>query len=287
MRSIWGSLGYMSHGCAPHDGPFRVTTTQKMSEPTPTTHKYDCIVVGSGHAGSCAALSAVEHGCARVLLLDKCPEAWAGGNGFFTAGAHRTVHAGLADLLPLVENVPPELASRVNVEPYTAEQFTDDIARLSGGRSDAQLVRAVVEGSRAAVEWLRWSVGVPFTLSFNRQAYEVDGRHMFWGGMALSARDGGKGLIAAHRATLQRVGVEMWFEAPARELICKDGGVVGVVVERDKKRECAYAAAIVLAAGGYESSTALRKLHLGERWENARVSSDASASLFEFIVRCL
>jgi FAD binding domain len=36
---------------------------------------YDYIVIGSGHAGSCAAHSTAEHGCTRVLLLDKCPEA--------------------------------------------------------------------------------------------------------------------------------------------------------------------------------------------------------------------
>lgn len=44
---------------------------------------YDCILVGSGHAGSCTALSAVEHGCRpeRVLIIEKAPEEWVGGNG--------------------------------------------------------------------------------------------------------------------------------------------------------------------------------------------------------------
>jgi succinate dehydrogenase/fumarate reductase flavoprotein subunit len=251
-----------------------VQCVTKMSEPASAEPHdlYDCIVIGSGHAGSCAALSAAEHGCTRVLLLDKCPEAWAGGNGFFTAGAHRTVHAGLSDLLPLVDNVPPSLVARIDVEPYTTEQFTDDIMRLSSGQSDARLVCTVVQRSREAIEWLKRSVGVPFTLSFNRQAYEVDGRQKFWGGMALSTRDGGKGLIAAHRAALQRVCVETWFEVPARELICKDGAVVGVVVEKEGKREEVCATTVVLAAGGYESNAALRKQHLGKGWENAHVS---------------
>jgi len=53
---------------------------------------------------------------------------------------HRTVHTGLAGVLLLVENFPPALAFRFNVEPYAAEQFTDDIMRLSGGRSDVWLV---------------------------------------------------------------------------------------------------------------------------------------------------
>ncbi|KAI0301109.1 hypothetical protein B0F90DRAFT_1628674 [Multifurca ochricompacta] len=239
--------------------------------PGSATQNYDCIVIGSGHAGSCAALSAVEHGCTRVLLIDKCPETWVGGNGFFTAGAHRTVHGGLSDLLLLVENAPSELVPRIDIDPYTADQFTNDIMRLSGGRSDADLVRTVVEGSRESIEWLKRTVGVSFTLSFDRQAYEVDGRQKFWGGMALSTRDGGKGLIAAHRIALRRAGVETWFDTPARELVCKEGVVMGVVVEREEKLESVHAAAVVLAAGGYESSATLRKQHLGDGWENARV----------------
>ena len=77
------------------------------AENTPSLD-WDVVVIGSGHAGSCAALSAVDHGAPapRVLILDKCPAEWAGGNGFFTAGAHRTVHGGLADLLPLVSPHP-------------------------------------------------------------------------------------------------------------------------------------------------------------------------------------
>lgn len=52
----------------------------------------ECIVVGSGHAGSCAALSAVEHGCRpdRVLIIEKAPEEWVGGNGYAFVSLFRT-----------------------------------------------------------------------------------------------------------------------------------------------------------------------------------------------------
>ncbi|THH03008.1 hypothetical protein EW146_g10521, partial [Bondarzewia mesenterica] len=160
---------------------------------------FDCIVIGSGNAGSSAAISAVENGCKRVLLVDKCPEEWVGGNGYFTAGAFRTVHGGLNDLLAIVRNVLPELASKIDIAPYTDKDFTDDINRMSGGRSDPRLVKVVVDESRDAIAWLA-EHDIPFTLAFNRQAYEVDGRQKFWGGLALSTEDGGKGLIRAHQA---------------------------------------------------------------------------------------
>ena len=117
-------------------------------ETTSPSRDYDCIVVGSGHAGSCAALAAHDAGCKRVLIVDKCPPEWVGGNGYFTAGAHRTVHGGLADLLPLVRNVPPRAAETIDMAPYTAEEFAGDINRLGSGQADPALVKAVVEGSR-------------------------------------------------------------------------------------------------------------------------------------------
>jgi len=100
--------------------------------------------------------------------------------------------------------------------------------------------------------------------------------------MALSTRDGGMGLVTAHRAALRRASVKTWFEASGRELIQKDGAVVGIVVEREGKRHRAHAAAVVLAAGRYELSTALRKQHLGDKWENARVSCNISHTLPPF-----
>ena len=122
-----------------------------MSAEVPTELTFDCVVVGSGHAGSCAALSARDGGCSRVLIVDKCPPEWVGGNGFFTAGAHRTVHGGLADLLPLVRNVPPAIADTIDMEPYTAEDFTKDINRLGNDRADPALVKAVVDTGKPTI----------------------------------------------------------------------------------------------------------------------------------------
>ncbi|KAL4267698.1 FAD/NAD(P)-binding domain superfamily protein [Pleurotus pulmonarius] len=233
-----------------------------------TGYHYDCIVVGSGHAGSCAAISAVQAGCKRVLMVEKAPEEWVGGNGYFTAGAHRTVHGGLHDLLPFVQNV---TAEQVDMEPYTAEDFTADIMRVGANKPSPALVKAVVDGSREAIEWLAESIGITFVFSFNRQAYVVDGKQKFWGGMVLSVEDGGKGLIAAHRRALAKHGVEVWFDSPVTELLTADDGVVGVVAQRDGEYVQIYAPATILAAGGFEANRQMRAEHLGGNWERAKV----------------
>ncbi|KAG1848750.1 FAD binding domain-containing protein [Suillus subalutaceus] len=235
-----------------------------------STH-YDCIVVGSGHAGCSAALAAVEAGCTSVLIVEKAPHDWVGGNGYFTAGAHRTVHGGLQDLLPIVRNVTPEQASKIDMDPYTVEDFIGDIKRLGQDKPDAKLVRSMVESSREAVEWLARIIGIPFILSFHRQAYEVNGRQKFWGGMALSTEDGGKGLIKAHMKALEKAGVEIWFESPAVRLRVEKGTITGLVVQTDGMELDLSASSVVLAAGGYESSSELRAKHLGSEWEKARV----------------
>lgn len=238
-------------------------------------HTFDCVVVGSGNAGSCAALSAKDSGCSRVLIVDKCPASWVGGNGYFTAGAARTVHSGLQDLLPIVHNVPPssDLASKIDVDPYTAQDFFNDIMRLSDNKSDAGLVKALVDNSRDAVQWLADRVKVPFTFSFNRQAYVVDGRHRFWGGLALSTENGGKGLIEAHLQALKEAGIETWFDSPAVELIRVDENIKGIVVEKNGERVYIDTPSVILACGGFEASRELRGQHLGQHWAAAKVWS--------------
>ena len=60
-------------------------------------------------------------------MVDKCPPDWVGGNGYFTPGTHRTVHGGLEDLLPIVRDVPNEIADSIDIKPYTREEFSQDI----------------------------------------------------------------------------------------------------------------------------------------------------------------
>ncbi|KAF2711010.1 tricarballylate dehydrogenase [Pleomassaria siparia CBS 279.74] len=232
----------------------------------------DLLIIGSGNAGFSAALSAVESGATSVLLIDKCPQSWAGGNTYFTAGAFRTVHNGLSDLLDIVNNVNEETARIVDIPEYSNQAFLGDMERVTDGRCNKELARVLVEDSLETVKWLK-KLGVRFQLSFNRQAYLVEGRWKFWGGLHIKTQDGGKGLVEDYLTVAKKRGIKVQFDTAGKKiLINKDTGAVeGLLVEQDGKEQVIKCKVIVMAAGGFEADPKLRELHLGPGWDKARV----------------
>jgi precorrin 3B synthase CobZ len=234
----------------------------------------DVIVIGSGNAGFSAAASAIEAGSTSVIVLEKAPKEWAGGNSTFTAGAYRTVFHGLNDVLPLVNNVSPEVAGKIDMEPYSEKDFLGDLERICAGRSEKDLAAALVGESNETTKWLAKN-GIRFQLSFNRQAYEIDGRFKFWGGMVLKVEDGGKGLTRQHQENCKRLGVDVRYSSPVVDVLKnKRGDVIGVTV-RDGPTGVSYdlwaRGGVVLAAGGFESNPQMRVQHLGPGWDLAYV----------------
>ncbi len=232
----------------------------------------DVLVVGGGNAGFSAAVSAAETGAKRVMIIDICPEDWAGGNSYFTAGAMRTVHGGLDDLLPIVNNVDSELAKTIDLEPYTKENYQADMERVCLGRSDPRLRDILINESNDAVKWLAKN-GIRYQLSFNRQAFLVDGRYKFWGGLHIKTEDGGKGLIEDHKRAAQAHGIKFYFSTPATALHKdpKSGAVTSVSIEHNGKPSTIKAKAVILAAGGFESNPRMRSQYLGPGWDLAYV----------------
>lgn len=239
---------------------------------TSIPNEVDVLIIGGGNAGFCSAISAAESAARRVLLIDSCPEEWAGGNSYFTAGAFRTVHHGLADMLPIVNNVDQATVSRIDMEPYTGDDFADDISRICVGRSDPDLSRTLISDSNGAVKWLA-KHGVRFQLSFNRQAYEINGRFKFWGGMCLKTQDGGKGLIADEKQAAERLGVQVLFGTAAKRLIVNPAtkAVGSVILENAAEEREIRTGAVILAAGGFEANPRMRAQYLGPGWDFAKV----------------
>lgn len=233
-----------------------------LSNPDLLQQTWDIIIVGTGAAALSSALSAVTstQPPPRVLLVDKAPQEWAGGNGYFTAAAYRTQHNGLEDLLPLVSNVAKELEDKIDLPAYTEENFHADLQRVTEGRSSKTLGEYLVKESLSLVRWLKEVGGVEWWLSFRRQAYEVDGRWVFWGGLHLTVSEGGKGLIRALLSAVERYECLISYDTDVHKILQNEQGeICGVVVRKDGELREILSRSVILCAGGFEANPAMRK----------------------------
>ncbi len=232
---------------------------------------FDVVVVGGGNAALCAALAARERG-ARVLLLEKAPLAERGGNSYFTAGGFRFAHAGLDDLRKdVIPDLTPAEAAAVEVPPYPEGQFYDDLLRLTEHCTDPELADLLVTASRPTVVWMR-THGVRWILMLGRQSYRVGAVHRFWGGLAVEAVGGGRGLVDVLYDRAARLGIEVRYETKATALRLDARGAIRGLEVRDREGFAGVAArAVVLASGGFEANPEWRTRYLGPGWELARV----------------
>lgn len=230
--------------------------------------KSDVLVVGGGNAGFAAALAAAERG-RKVVLLEKARKAASGGNSFYTAGATRISHDGLQELIEFVE--PDERHAASEVPAYTAAEYLADLSKVAEGRNDPELSAVLVNESNPTLRWLQ-GMGLKYRLMYERQAYRTqDGGYLFWGGLHVGNVGGGKGLMADHRAAAERMGVEVIYDCAATGLVQEDGRVCGVRYRGSSEEGELRAESVILASGGFEASPELRRQHLGEGWQNAKV----------------
>lgn len=230
---------------------------------------YDVIVVGGGNAAFCTALSAREQG-AKVVMLERAPEDERGGNSRFTAGAMRVVYDGVDDLLELVPDLTEDELANTDFGAYTADKYFDDMGRVTDYRTDPDLVELLVRRSHPTLKWMR-EKGVRFMPMWNRQAFKVDGKFRFWGGLTVEAWGGGPGLVESLTEIANKEGIEIRYGARAKALIADDDGVHGVRVRQDGKTADLAAKSVVLAAGGFEANSEMRTRYLGPGWELAKV----------------
>lgn len=229
----------------------------------------DVIVVGGGNAAFTAAHAAAVRG-RKVLLLEKAPRELFGGNSYYTAGATRIAHNGLADLADFIE--PDERHAVTEVPAYSVEDYVKDMEKVTGGRNDAALTEVLAAESAAGLRWLH-SLGLRYRLMYERQAYErPDGTYLFWGGLHVGNVGGGEGLMHDHLRVAERLGAEVRFGQDVVGLVAEGGAVVGVTVREEGGAVVRLRAeSVILAAGGFEASRELRAEHLGPGWENAKV----------------
>ncbi len=231
--------------------------------------KHDVIVVGGGNAALCAALSAREHG-AKVLLLERAPEDRRGGNTAYTGGGFRMVHHGVETVKSVVPDLSEGEITNTDFGEYTAEQYLDDLGRVTQYYCDPDLAETLVLNSTETVQWL-YGRGVRFVPRFGRYAFKHEGKFKFFGGTVVETAGGGRGLVQAEYKAAEKHGVNIRYGTQATGLLRGRDGVQGVRVVASSSEEEISAKAVVLASGGFEANREWRTRYLGPGWDMAKV----------------
>jgi tricarballylate dehydrogenase len=227
------------------------------------------VVVGGGNAGLCAALSAREQGAA-VTVLERAPQEAKGGNSTFTAGAMRVAYEGVEDLLTLMPDLDESQLAITDFGSYPKTAFLDDLARVTEYRTDPELASLLVDESLPTLQWMQGK-GVRFLPIYGRQAFQVDGRFKFWGGLTVEVSGGGPGLVDSLTRAALAAGVEIRYGARAVSLLADDEGVQGVRIRQEGRTSDLAADAVVLASGGFQANAEMRARYLGPNWDLAKV----------------
>lgn len=202
-------------------------TKQETAEKTDETIDVDLVVVGAGGAGMTAAITAKQAG-KDVIILEKM--AYVGGNTTKATGGMNAAETHYQDEQGIEDSV---------------EQFVEDT--MAGGKemNNIDLVTTMAENSSSAIDWLD-EIGAPLPkVSFSGGATNA----------RIHAPEDGSGvgeyLVSAFSKTVEDLGIEVYLETKATELMTEDGKVVGVKAESSDKNYTINAKAVVLATGGF------------------------------------
>lgn len=226
-----------------HDGPPPIEfmyrgipkLTSKEVPPSGETQA-DIIVVGCGGSGIPAAVSAFEHGAKRVVIIEK--QKRAGGNSVMARGLFACESSVLRQAM---------------VKSDKDEIFSNAVNWHHHYRINGRILRAWINQSGDTIEWLK-ARGLEFEVgTTQRMTYDIDPH---WHCVKQGTMAGPMGRLTAE---LIERGADFYTETEVKELLMKDGAVVGVKAEKDGVCFTIHASAVILASGGFLSNTELVK----------------------------
>ena len=234
-----------------------------------TSPRYDVIVVGAGNAALTAALSARQQG-ARVLVLEKAPEAERGGNSTFAGGIFRFAYDGIEDMKPLRQDLSAGDWDLVDVGSYSPDRYRADLMRVTEGQANPELTHTLIHESYPTMVWMT-ELGVVWEWSIV-WSFKTGERQTFNPGTAIQAKAKGYGLVQYLFASAQRAGIDIAYQSKMVGFLQDTSGrVTGVRVKTPNGTEDAPAGAVVLGSGGFESNAEMRARYLGPGWDQVKV----------------
>ncbi len=236
-------------GCSASTSTSETTEETTVKEHNPSsTETVDVVVVGSGTAGTCAALRAAELG-KSVLCIEK--NSGLGGTSCFAEG-----------LCGIGSAFQAELGIEVDPAAVLADTLNYHHYACSG-----PVVRAFINNCGETIDWLM-EQGVSFvSVEALGESYQV------W---HLPADETG---AATHMETVldilqpnaEAAGAEFRTSCPMTDLAVTDGVVTGVYAEYEGEEILIEAEAVILASGGYANNSELFEKFTGRPYDAVHV----------------
>jgi len=205
-------------------------------------HACDVLVVGGGNAALCAAMTARESG-ASVLMLECAPKDFRGGNSRHTRNL-RYMHTTGNEFL---------------TGPYPEAEFWEDLIRVTEGQTNQELARFTIRESNNVGEWMK-AHGCRFQPAMRGTLHLARTNAFFLGG--------GKALVNAYYRTAQELGVDIRYNAEARDLKIRDNRFVSAAVVENGLETEISTKAVVLASGGLQANLDWLKEQWGDAADN-------------------
>lgn len=118
--------------------PQRLSASVLESDVPVWNEEWDLIIIGSGFAGVCAAMTAVEEGVKRILLIDKMP--YQGGNSTLAGGLLAAANTDFQRAQGVTDDSP--------------ERFFADTMKGGANLNDPELVRIMANEGAGIARWL-------------------------------------------------------------------------------------------------------------------------------------
>jgi hypothetical protein len=179
----------------------------------------------------------------------------------------RFTYDGLDDLLSIVKDT--DDASDVVVDPYPAEAFERDLQRVTGGRTDPLLSRALIDRSYKTVRRMAdFDVRFEFSRAVTGIRIPVSNKTRLQPGAAILADHEGIGLSHTLFDLAAKNGIEVLYERQVNRILCDDTGrVFGVEARGPSGLERHHGRAVIRRERRVPGQSGDAHSYLGGPWD--------------------